>query len=90
MVVGVGEATHGTHEFFTMKHRIFRFLAEQPPVILDLRHPYPGVAASLAAPRTVWDIGAVFPPGRNQQPFASECDVAIWISQSTPSRLRPF
>src|SRR5205085_1637542 len=29
MVVGVGEATHGTHEFFTMKHRIFRFLVER-------------------------------------------------------------
>ncbi|MEO3800114.1 erythromycin esterase family protein [Nonomuraea sp. B1E8] len=27
-VVGVGEATHGSHEFFTNKHRIFRFLVE--------------------------------------------------------------
>nr|WP_231333389.1 erythromycin esterase family protein [Actinomadura graeca] len=25
-VVGAGEATHGSHEFFTMKHRIFRHL----------------------------------------------------------------
>jgi len=25
-IVGLGEATHGTHEFFTMKHRILEFL----------------------------------------------------------------
>ncbi|MGW1785583.1 erythromycin esterase family protein [Streptomyces sp. NPDC002143] len=28
-VVGVGEATHGSHEFVTMKHRVFRYLVEQ-------------------------------------------------------------
>ncbi|MGW1345844.1 erythromycin esterase family protein [Kribbella sp. NPDC002412] len=28
-VVGVGEATHNSHEFFTLKHRIFRTLVEQ-------------------------------------------------------------
>lgn len=28
-IVALGEATHGTHEFFTMKHRILRFLVEQ-------------------------------------------------------------
>ncbi|WP_329080728.1 MULTISPECIES: erythromycin esterase family protein [unclassified Streptosporangium] len=28
-VVGLGEATHGTHEFFTLKHRVFRYLVEQ-------------------------------------------------------------
>jgi erythromycin esterase len=28
-VVGMGEATHGTREFFLMKHRIFRYLVEQ-------------------------------------------------------------
>lgn len=27
-IVGMGEATHGTKEFFQMKHRIFRYLAE--------------------------------------------------------------
>src|SRR6266852_4359212 len=25
-IVGLGEASHGTHEFFTMKHRILEFL----------------------------------------------------------------
>src|SRR5262245_14431498 len=28
-LVGMGEATHGTHEFFTMKDRTFRFLVEE-------------------------------------------------------------
>jgi erythromycin esterase len=28
-VVVCGEATHGTHEFFTLKHRLLKFLAEQ-------------------------------------------------------------
>ncbi|MFH8992108.1 erythromycin esterase family protein [Streptomyces sp. NPDC017940] len=28
-VVGLGEATHGTHEFFTMKDRLFRHLVEE-------------------------------------------------------------
>jgi len=28
-VVGVGEATHGTSEFCTMKHRLFRYLVEE-------------------------------------------------------------
>lgn len=28
-VVGLGEATHGSHEFFTMKHRVFRHLVEE-------------------------------------------------------------
>lgn len=28
-VVAIGEATHGTHEFFRMKHRMFAFLVEQ-------------------------------------------------------------
>ncbi|MFE6054121.1 erythromycin esterase family protein [Kitasatospora sp. NPDC056446] len=28
-VVGLGEATHGTHEFFTMKQRVLRHLVEQ-------------------------------------------------------------
>ncbi len=28
-VVGMGEATHGTHEFFRFKHRIFEFLVEE-------------------------------------------------------------
>jgi erythromycin esterase len=27
-IVGLGEATHGTREFFQMKHRIFRYLVE--------------------------------------------------------------
>ncbi|MFI2415750.1 erythromycin esterase family protein [Streptomyces sp. NPDC018947] len=28
-VVGLGEATHSSHEFFTVKHRIFRYLVEE-------------------------------------------------------------
>ncbi|MFI2609168.1 hypothetical protein [Kitasatospora sp. NPDC018616] len=28
-VVGLGEATHGTHEFFTMKQRAFRHLVAE-------------------------------------------------------------
>ncbi len=28
-IVGMGEATHGTHEFFQMKHRIFQYLVEK-------------------------------------------------------------
>ncbi|MGW1177817.1 erythromycin esterase family protein [Kitasatospora sp. NPDC002543] len=28
-VVGLGEATHGSHEFFAMKHRLFRCLVEE-------------------------------------------------------------
>ncbi|MER5851437.1 erythromycin esterase family protein [Streptomyces sp. NPDC002012] len=28
-VVGLGEATHGSHEFFTMKERVFRHLVEK-------------------------------------------------------------
>lgn len=28
-VVGLGEATHGTHEFFTMKDRLLRFLVQE-------------------------------------------------------------
>ena len=27
-IVGLGEATHGTYEFFRLKHRIFRLLVE--------------------------------------------------------------
>ena len=28
-IVGLGEATHGTHEFFTMKHRLLEFLVNK-------------------------------------------------------------
>lgn len=28
-IVGLGEATHGTKEFFELKHRLFKYLAEQ-------------------------------------------------------------
>ncbi|MFJ4652916.1 erythromycin esterase family protein [Nocardia sp. NPDC088792] len=28
-VVGLGEATHGSHEFFTMKQRVFRYLVQE-------------------------------------------------------------
>jgi len=28
-VVGMGEATHGTHEFFALKHRVFEFLVQK-------------------------------------------------------------
>ncbi|GAA3926168.1 hypothetical protein GCM10023085_04280 [Actinomadura viridis] len=28
-VVGLGEATHNSHEFFALKHRVFRYLAEK-------------------------------------------------------------
>ncbi|MET9887525.1 erythromycin esterase family protein [Streptomyces sp. NPDC006430] len=29
VIVGVGEATHGTHQFFTLQHRIFRHLVKE-------------------------------------------------------------
>ncbi|MFD8597071.1 erythromycin esterase family protein [Kitasatospora sp. NPDC059646] len=29
LVVGLGEATHGSHEFFTLKHRVFRYLVTE-------------------------------------------------------------
>ncbi|MGX4733763.1 erythromycin esterase family protein [Kitasatospora griseola] len=29
LVVGLGEATHGSHEFFALKHRVFRYLVEE-------------------------------------------------------------
>jgi erythromycin esterase len=35
-IIGMGEATHGTGEFFRMKHRLFRYLVEQ--------HSYKGIA----------------------------------------------
>ncbi|QKJ31543.1 erythromycin esterase family protein [Mucilaginibacter mali] len=28
-IIGIGEATHGTHEFFTMKHRMLQFLVKE-------------------------------------------------------------
>ncbi|MFJ9516951.1 erythromycin esterase family protein [Kitasatospora sp. NPDC101801] len=28
-VVGLGEATHGSHDFFALKHRVFRYLVEE-------------------------------------------------------------
>jgi hypothetical protein len=28
-VVGLGEATHGSHDFFALKHRVFRHLVEE-------------------------------------------------------------
>ena len=28
-IVALGEATHGTHEFFQMKHRMLEFLVEE-------------------------------------------------------------
>ncbi|MET9467743.1 erythromycin esterase family protein [Streptomyces sp. NPDC006544] len=28
-LVGLGEATHSSHEFFTMKHRVFRYLVQE-------------------------------------------------------------
>ncbi|MBL1099198.1 erythromycin esterase family protein [Streptomyces coffeae] len=28
-IVGLGEATHGSHEFFTMKHRVLRYLVRE-------------------------------------------------------------
>jgi erythromycin esterase len=27
-IVGLGESTHGTHEFSTMRHRVFQYLVE--------------------------------------------------------------
>lgn len=29
LIIGLGEATHGTHEFFTMKHRMVEFLVKE-------------------------------------------------------------
>jgi erythromycin esterase len=28
-IVGMGESTHGTHEFFTMRHKMFKYLVEE-------------------------------------------------------------
>jgi erythromycin esterase len=28
-IVGIGEAAHGAHEFFTLKHRVFKYLVEE-------------------------------------------------------------
>ena len=60
----------------------------QPRLILDLRHPSPAAAKELATRRYAWNIGAVFPPGRDLHDFAKEFDVAIWVRDTTASRLR--
>ncbi|MFZ5826313.1 MAG: erythromycin esterase family protein [Bacillota bacterium] len=42
-LVGVGEATHGTHEFYTMRHRLLEFLVREMGFrILALESPYFG------------------------------------------------
>ncbi|MCB0689139.1 MAG: erythromycin esterase family protein, partial [Saprospiraceae bacterium] len=48
-VVGLGEATHGTSEFFTMKHRMLKFLAEE----MNFRSFY--IEASMARCRYIND-----------------------------------
>lgn len=39
-IVGLGEATHSSREFFTLKHRIFRHLAERGPATFGLEAPW--------------------------------------------------
>lgn len=52
-LVAAGEATHGTHEFFAMKHRLFEFLvSEMGYTVLAAPAPY---EAGLAAGRYVAD-----------------------------------
>jgi erythromycin esterase-like protein len=52
-LVAAGEATHGSHEFFAMKHRLFEFLAgEMGFTVLAVEAPY---EAGLAAGRYVAD-----------------------------------
>jgi erythromycin esterase-like protein len=52
-LVAAGEATHGTHEFFAMKHRLFEFLvSEMGYTVLAAPAPYD---AGLAAGRYVAD-----------------------------------
>ena len=42
-VIGLGEATHGTHEFFLLKHRLLRFLTNELGfTVLAFETPYPG------------------------------------------------
>ncbi|GAB7030089.1 erythromycin esterase family protein [Streptomyces sp. NPDC021749] len=48
-VVGLGEATHGSHEFFTMKERVFRCLVEEKgftTFALELNPDDPGTLPS--------------------------------------------
>lgn len=41
-IVALGEATHGTHEFYTMRHRVIEFLvAEMGFTLLALEAPWP-------------------------------------------------
>jgi erythromycin esterase-like protein len=52
-LVAAGEATHGTHEFFALKHRLFQYLASDMGfTVLAVQEPY---QAGLAAGRYVAD-----------------------------------
>ncbi len=66
----------------------------QPRLIVDLRHAPQSISTDLSASRTVWFIGAVIdePVADNRVTIALNqwFDVAIWVTRSTPSRLRPF
>jgi erythromycin esterase len=65
----------------------------QNRLIIDLRRPDAAVASDLSASRTVWLIGAVVSStdsNRAVMIFNQWFDVAIWVTRSTPSRLRPF
>ncbi len=67
-VVALGEGTHGTHEFFTLKHRIFEYLVDQKGFTLfaieanqpeaELLNAYiqggPGDGAALVAGMGFW------------------------------------
>jgi len=66
----------------------------KPRLIVDLRDAHDAILTDLSAMRTVWFIGAVLdePVAQNRATIALNqwFSVAIWVSQSTPSHLRPF
>ncbi len=96
-IVELGEATHGTHEFFAMKHRMVEYLAMQKGFfVLDLRRiPQQGPAADwLLDNHRSRSVGAVYRDAahdrywtnvRQQEAF----DAVIFIERTTASRPMP-
>jgi erythromycin esterase-like protein len=66
----------------------------QSRLVVDLRTARDATLTDLSAMRTVWFIGAVIgesvTDSRVTIAFNQWFDVAIWVTRSTPSRLRPF
>lgn len=82
-VVGMGEATHGTSEFFTLKHRIFKFLVTE--MGFNVLGVESGFAESLA-------IGA-YVEGGPRPSFAGQhpelVDLVEWMRSWNSSGRRP-